>query len=66
MNTPNDLRQYAPATQRNREFILEVLLQVLPPTDTILEVAVASTQHLTMLSTYQMPANNLSVVFQRL
>lgn len=28
--TPQDARQYAPATERNREPILEVLLQVLP------------------------------------
>jgi hypothetical protein len=28
-------------------------------------VAAASTQHFTMLDTYKMPANNLSVVFQK-
>jgi hypothetical protein len=45
MNTPKDARQYAPATQRNREFILEVLLQVLPTSGTILEVASGTGEH---------------------
>lgn len=38
-------RQYAPATQRNREPILEVLLQVLPPTGTVLEVSSGTGEH---------------------
>lgn len=45
MNTSNDQRQYAPATQRNREPILEVLLQVLPPDGTVLEVASGTGEH---------------------
>jgi len=45
MNTPNDARQYAPATERNREPILEVLLQVLPPSGTVLEVASGTGEH---------------------
>ncbi len=45
MNTPNDQRQYAPATQRNREPILEILLQVLPPTGTVLEIASGTGEH---------------------
>jgi Protein of unknown function (DUF938) len=45
MNTPQDARQYAPATQRNREPILEVLLQVLPASGTILEVASGTGEH---------------------
>jgi hypothetical protein len=45
MNTPPDARKYAPATQRNREPILEVLLQVLPPTGTILEIASGTGEH---------------------
>jgi Protein of unknown function (DUF938) len=40
-----DLRQYAPATQRNREPILEVLRQVLPPTGTILEISSGTGEH---------------------
>ncbi len=38
--TAQDARQYAPATERNREPILEVLLQVLPERGTILEILV--------------------------
>lgn len=45
MNELSDARQYAPATQRNREPILEVLLQVLPPTGTILEVSSGTGEH---------------------
>lgn len=39
------MKQYAPATQRNREPILEVLRQVLPPSGTILEVASGTGEH---------------------
>ena len=45
MTPPDDLRQYASATQRNREPILEVLLQVLPPNGTVLEVASGTGEH---------------------
>ena len=41
----SDARQYAPATERNREAILEVLLQVLPPTGTVLEVSSGTGEH---------------------
>jgi len=41
---PDD-RQFAPATERNREPILEVLLQVLPPTGTVLEVSSGTGEH---------------------
>jgi Protein of unknown function (DUF938) len=34
-----DHRQYAPATARNRDFILDVLRNVLPPRGVILEIA---------------------------
>lgn len=40
-----DDRQYAPATQRNREPILEVLLQVLPSAGTVLEVSSGTGEH---------------------
>jgi len=40
-----DARQYAPATLRNREPILEVLLQVLPPQGTVLEIASGTGEH---------------------
>ncbi|MBW4651073.1 MAG: DUF938 domain-containing protein [Kastovskya adunca ATA6-11-RM4] len=45
MNEFLDARQYAPATQRNREAILEVLLQVLPLTGTVLEVSSGTGEH---------------------
>jgi SAM-dependent methyltransferase len=40
-------KQFAPATQRNREAILEVLLQVLPSNGTILEIASGTGEHAT-------------------
>ncbi|MBD2568413.1 class I SAM-dependent methyltransferase [Anabaena lutea] len=45
MNTAPDKKQFAPATQRNREAILEVLLQVLPANGTVLEVASGTGEH---------------------
>jgi SAM-dependent methyltransferase len=44
-NSTADARQYAPATQRNREFILDVLQQVLPATGTVLEVSSGTGEH---------------------
>ena len=40
-----DNRQYAPATQRNRDAILEVLLRVLPQKCTVLEIASGTGEH---------------------
>ena len=40
-----DARQYAPATQRNREPILEVLSQYFAPKSTILEIASGTGEH---------------------
>jgi Protein of unknown function (DUF938) len=45
MQDSQDLRRYAPATQRNREPILEILRQVLPPTGTILEISSGTGEH---------------------
>jgi hypothetical protein len=45
MSLSPDDRQYAPATQRNREPILEVLLQVLPEAGTVLEVSSGTGEH---------------------
>ena len=42
----NDDRQYAPATLRNRDFILDVLRDVLPTTGVILEIASGSGEHI--------------------
>lgn len=50
MNDSLDARQFAPATQRNRESILEVLLQVLPPTGTVLEVSSGTGEHAVFLA----------------
>lgn len=41
----NNARQFAPATQRNREPILDVLLQILPLTGTILEISSGTGEH---------------------
>jgi SAM-dependent methyltransferase len=41
----SDARQYAPATERNRDPILEVLLEVLPPTGTVLEISSGTGEH---------------------
>jgi hypothetical protein len=41
-----DHRQYAPATARNRDFILDVLRDVLPMTGVILEIASGSGEHI--------------------
>ncbi|MFP4133228.1 MAG: DUF938 domain-containing protein [Halothece sp.] len=38
-------KQFAPATERNRDPILEVLQQVLPPTGTVLEIASGTGEH---------------------
>lgn len=40
-----DNRQYAPATERNREVILETLLQILSPQGTVLEIASGTGEH---------------------
>lgn len=45
MNQVPDARQYAPATQRNRESILEVLLQSLPPEGSVLEISSGTGEH---------------------
>jgi tRNA G46 methylase TrmB len=55
----SDDRQYAPATLRNRDFILDVLRDVLPMTGVILEIASGSGEHVVHL------ARNLpNLVFQ--
>lgn len=41
----NNFKQYAPATQRNKEPILEVLLRVLPKSGNILEIASGTGEH---------------------
>lgn len=41
----SNLRQYAPATERNRQPILEILQQVLPSAGTVLEIASGTGEH---------------------
>lgn len=41
----SDVRQFAPATQRNREPILQVLSEVLPPSGTVLEISSGTGEH---------------------
>jgi Protein of unknown function (DUF938) len=50
MDLPSDLRRYAPATERNREPILEILCQVLPPTGTVLEISSGTGEHATFFA----------------
>ena len=50
-----DNRQYAPATQRNREVILDILLQVLPPQGTVLEIASGTGEHSVYFAPYLQP-----------
>ncbi len=45
MDNSLDLRRYAPATDRNREPILAILRQVLPPIGTILEISSGTGEH---------------------
>ncbi|MBD2294907.1 DUF938 domain-containing protein [Anabaena sphaerica FACHB-251] len=55
MNTNPDKKQFAPATQRNREAILEVLLQVLPTNGTILEIASGTGEHAVFFAPHLAP-----------
>lgn len=40
-----DARQFAPATQRNRDPILDVLLEILPATGSVLEISSGTGEH---------------------
>jgi tRNA G46 methylase TrmB len=42
----SDDRQYVPAALRNRDFILDVLRNVLPTTGVVLEIASGSGEHM--------------------
>jgi hypothetical protein len=55
MNTSPDQRKFAPATERNREPILEVLLQILPQHGTVLEIASGTGEHATFFSYHLAP-----------
>jgi cyclopropane fatty-acyl-phospholipid synthase-like methyltransferase len=45
-----DDRQYAPATQRNRQGILKILSEVLPPGSNVLEIASGTGEHATFFA----------------
>ncbi|MEM8505344.1 MAG: DUF938 domain-containing protein, partial [Cyanobacteria bacterium P01_D01_bin.1] len=45
-----DSRRYAPATERNRQPILEVLQRVLPNSGTVLEIASGTGEHATFFA----------------
>jgi hypothetical protein len=49
---PPDARQYAAATQRNREPILSILKQVLPPSGTVLEISSGTGEHAVFFAPY--------------
>ncbi|MFM7602019.1 MAG: DUF938 domain-containing protein [Pseudanabaena sp.] len=50
-----DARQYAPATLRNREVILETLLQILPPVGNILEISSGTGEHAVYFAPHLQP-----------
>lgn len=45
INSQADARQYAPATERNKQPIFQVLQQVLPDSGTVLEIASGTGEH---------------------
>ncbi len=53
--TNHDSRQFAPATQRNREPILAVLLDVLPPGGTVLEISSGTGEHAVFFAPQAVP-----------
>ena len=55
MDNSEDLRRYAPATDRNRESILAILRQVLPPTGTILEISSGTGEHCVFMAPHLAP-----------
>lgn len=55
MSTNSDQKQFAPATQRNREAILDILLQVLPANGTILEIASGTGEHAVFFAPHLAP-----------
>jgi hypothetical protein len=50
-----DLRQYAPATERNRQAILEVLQKFLPETGNILEISSGTGEHAVFFAPHLAP-----------
>ena len=52
MNNPRTSKQYAPATERNRQPILEVLQKVIPQEGNILEIASGTGEHACFFAPY--------------
>ena len=52
MNNPSTSKQYAPATERNRQPILEVLQKVIPKEGNILEIASGTGEHACFFAPY--------------
>jgi len=52
MNNPRTSKQYAPATERNRQPILDVLQQVIPAEGNILEIASGTGEHACFFAPY--------------
>jgi len=52
-----DARKYAPATERNREVILQVLLRILPPSGNVLEIASGTGEHAVYFAPRLAPRN---------
>jgi hypothetical protein len=50
-----DLRQFAPATERNRSFILPLLQRVLPPQGTVLEISSGTGEHAVFFAPHLQP-----------
>jgi hypothetical protein len=50
-------KQFAPPTQRNREPILQVLQQILPPTGTVLEISSGTGEHAVFFAPQLQPRN---------
>mgnify|MGYP006269622217 CR=1 FL=1 len=51
----SDARRHAPATQRNRQPILEVLSRTLPPEGTVLEISSGTGEHAVFLAPHLAP-----------
>jgi hypothetical protein len=50
-----DFRQFAPATERNRSFILALLQRVLPPQGTVLEISSGTGEHAVFFAPHLQP-----------
>jgi SAM-dependent methyltransferase len=55
MNYSSNLRQHAPATLRNRQPILDILLQTLPATGSVLEISSGTGEHAAFFAPHLYP-----------